>query len=67
MENEAHYFQQTISESDIDWILCMELNSSSSFRIVIPKVTPPIFDEEKVRLALRAASNLLSWWQPHQF
>jgi len=32
MEAEPHFFQQTVSEADIDWIICIELNSSSPFR-----------------------------------
>lgn len=32
MENEPSIFQQSVSEADIDWIVCIELNSSSSFR-----------------------------------
>ena len=32
MNNEPHFFQQNVSEADIDWILCIELNSSDSFR-----------------------------------
>ena len=35
---------------------------SSSFRVVVPAIAPPIFDEQKVRSALQAASRLKAWW-----
>jgi hypothetical protein len=36
---------------------------SASFRRLVPKVEPPAFVEDPVRAALRAASELLTWWQ----
>ncbi len=36
---------------------------SASFRRLVPRVEPPAFVEESVRAALRAASELLAWWQ----
>lgn len=36
---------------------------SASFRLPVPAITPPIFDEMKVREALTAASKLMTWWE----
>lgn len=32
MESEAKYFDQRVSEADVDWIICVELNSCTDFR-----------------------------------
>ena len=37
--------------------------TSASFRIRVPLVQPPEFDEVKVREALEAWSKLLNWWK----
>ncbi len=36
---------------------------STSFRISVPPIAPPHFDEFAVREALQAASTLKSWWE----
>ncbi len=40
-----------------------QTEQSAAFRIEVPRVVPPIFDESGVRAALCAASRLLQWWQ----
>lgn len=32
MQSDSHFFDQRISEADIDWIICVELNANSRFR-----------------------------------
>lgn len=36
---------------------------SASFRLVVPLITPPDFDEDKVRIGLEAARTLKHWWE----
>lgn len=36
---------------------------SASFRLAVPPIAPPAFDEDKVRAALQAASRLRAWWE----
>jgi len=32
MQGDSHFFDQRVSEADIDWIICVELNANSRFR-----------------------------------
>lgn len=56
----SHYlFSQSVSESDIDWLLCVELNTSSSFReFVLGKIFQNVESLNHVR-AWRSVSNSL--------
>jgi len=36
---------------------------SAAFRMEVPRVSPPQFDEDAVRSALCAWSSLVSWWE----
>ena len=58
MENEvANIFRQTVSEGDIDWLFCVELNSSKSFRKFIGSIVfPEINDFEHIQ-SWRSVSN----------
>ena len=44
-------------------ITVVETGKSASFSLPVPAITPPIFDETKVREALKAASKLMDWWE----
>ena len=44
-------------------ITVVETGKSASFSLPVPAITPPIFDETKVRKALKAASRLMDWWE----
>lgn len=41
----------------------VKTGNSAAVRIQVPRITPPIFDEEPARAALRAAESLLLWWR----
>lgn len=43
-------------------IAIKKTGKSASFRLSVPAVVPPIFEEGKVREALQAASFLRRWW-----
>ncbi|MCH8261659.1 MAG: PD-(D/E)XK nuclease family protein [Proteobacteria bacterium] len=52
-------FHQTVSEGDIDWIFCVELNASESFRDWVGSIVfPQLPDFEHIR-AWRSVSNTL--------
>ena len=52
-------FRQTVSESDIDWLFCVELNSSVQFRKLIGTIVfPEINNFEHIR-AWRSISNTI--------
>jgi len=36
---------------------------SASFRLEVPVIEPPIYDESKVRIALKTAVLLKEWWE----
>lgn len=58
-ENSIDIFQQTVSEGDIDWLLCVELNSSEPFRKWIGSILfHGVSDFEHIR-AWRSVSNYL--------
>ena len=44
-------------------IIVVKTYESASFRLPVSTITPPIFDEAKVREALKAASKLMNWWE----
>lgn len=44
-------------------ILVEKASKSAVFRLQVPLVAPPHFDQEKVRAALQAASALKAWWE----
>jgi len=44
-------------------ILVQKTEKSASFRLNVPAIVPPDFDQEKVREALQAAVKLKSWWE----
>lgn len=44
-------------------ISVQKTGKSASFRVQVPRIVPPQFDEEKVREALGAASKLKAWWE----
>lgn len=44
-------------------ITVVRTNKSASFRIYVPLISPPHFEEDKVREALTAAQDLITWWK----
>jgi hypothetical protein len=40
----------------------VETGKSASFRISLPLIHPPVFEEQSARAALEAWSSLLTWW-----
>ncbi len=58
MEHEdANTFRQTVSEGDIDWLFCVEINSSESFRKwIVSLVFPEIVDFTHIQ-SWRSVSN----------
>lgn len=59
MTHPHHLFSQSVSESDIDWLLCVELNTSPSFReFVLGKIFQNVEPLNHVR-AWRSVSDSL--------
>lgn len=52
-------FRQTVSESDIDWLFCVELNSSKQFRKLIGSIVFPEVDNFGHVRAWRSISNTI--------
>lgn len=50
-----HYLNNTEIE-------VVQTEKSASFRVNVPTIEPPMYEEEKVRVALKAASSLKEWW-----
>jgi hypothetical protein len=53
-------YMQHLAGSNIS---IQQTGRSAAFRIQVPPIEPPHFEEDKVRRALQAARELLAWWQ----
>ncbi len=53
-------YSQALSSTGI---VVEKASKSAVFRLQVPFVAPPHYDEEKVRAALQAASDLKAWWE----
>ena len=54
-------YKSRLAGTQIDDVV--ETGNSASFRISVPPISPPHFDQLAVREALEAASFLKSWWE----
>jgi hypothetical protein len=62
-EDAARLRQQYNADLAGTGITVWKTGKSAVFRLAVPAIAPPTFDEEKVRAALQAASRLKSWWE----
>lgn len=60
IESLRQQYEALLAGTDITIVKTM---GSASFSLPVPAITPPIFDEMKVREALTAASKLMTWWE----
>lgn len=60
IESLQQQYEALLAGTDITIVKTM---GSASFSLPVPAITPPIFDEMKIREALTAASKLMTWWE----
>jgi hypothetical protein len=60
VEQLAEQYAEALSGTSIELV---RTEKSASFRLHVPKIEPPAFDEAAVRVALTAARTLKTWWQ----
>ena len=54
--------EQYKSTLALNGIMVEKTGGSASFRLQVPAIVPPHYEEAKVREALKAAAKLKAWW-----